>query len=364
MQQTLLITAFLLTLCGLGGALASVAWLPLPWMLGALIVSALIAGLGRAPLALPDGYRFPERFRNGFIALIGVMIGTQVTPQVLDLARTLPWSMTALVLYVGLVFAGNYWLFRRYGGYDPATAFFSAAPGGLIDSITLGEAAGADIQRLAAQQFLRVIVVIVSLPLAISFWVGEPVGSAAGMDGVVSAAPVGPATLGLIALTAAAGFALGSRLRLPASHLIGPLILCAAVTLLFGLDLHLPFWLVALAQVVVGASLGLRFRNISAALLRLAVSLSLVTVCFMMALGAVFAYALEPLTGIRFDHMLISFAPGGVTEMSLVALSLAATPALVTLHHLVRILLTVFLMALMARRLGFSPRQPRPSRRA
>ena len=49
--------------------------------------------------------------------------------------------------------------------------------------------------------------------------------------------------------------------------------------------------------------------------------------------------AFQPLP---FDVLLISFAPGGLIEMSLIALSLNANPALVSLHHMYRILLTVF----------------------
>ena len=52
------------------------------------------------------------------------------------------------------------------------------------------------------------------------------------------------------------------------------------------------------------------------------------------------------------DVLLISFAPGGVTEMSLVALSLQANPAFVTLHHIFRILMTVVELSLAARLLG------------
>ena len=118
--------------------------------------------------------------------------------------------------------------------------------------------------------------------------------------------------------------------------------------------------LIALAQVVVGTSLGQRFRGISGNMIRRARGLSVASVVFMMALGALCAWMVSGVTGIPFDHMLISFAPGGVTEMSLVALSLAASPALVTLHHVVRIFVTVFVMAIAARRLGLTPPPSQP----
>ena len=66
----------------------------------------------------------------------------------------------------------------------------------------------------------------------------------------------------------------------------------------------------------------------------------------MLVLALVFAFAVVPFVAEPIDVLLISFAPGGVTEMSLVALSLQANPAFVTLHHIFRILITVvWLMA-------------------
>ena len=55
------------------------------------------------------------------------------------------------------------------------------------------------------------------------------------------------------------------------------------------------------------------------------------------------------MTGAPFDTLLISFAPGGVTEMALIALSLQANPALVTAHHIYRIILTVIEMSVIQR---------------
>ena len=50
---------------------------------------------------------------------------------------------------------------------------------------------------------------------------------------------------------------------------------------------------------------------------------------------------LARLTGFDIETLIICFAPGGVTEMALVALSLQANPAVVTLHHIYRIILTI-----------------------
>ena len=58
--------------------------------------------------------------------------------------------------------------------------FFSAAPGGLMESIAMSEQYGGKIKVVTLQQFLRIIFVIILVPVMISIWFGAPVGSAAG----------------------------------------------------------------------------------------------------------------------------------------------------------------------------------------
>ncbi|MGK7663670.1 MULTISPECIES: AbrB family transcriptional regulator [unclassified Marinovum] len=344
--RTVCLTCLLLLACGLFGALAAALGLPMPWMIGALIGSALaVAVFQNGPLA---SYDFPMRLRTGFITLIGVMIGTQATPDLLSQLQYLPLTLAALIVFIACAHAGNVVIFRRLGGYDRTTAFFSGTPGGLMESILLGESAGADLRLLTIQQFLRIIVVVSLVPAGLSLWLGHPVGSAAGaLPGETAQITAGELLLVLIA--AAVGLALARLLRLPAGQITGPLFLTAGLSMAGYIDLHVPFWMIATAQVVVGASLGLRFKGVTARMLRRSVWLALLSVGFMLILGAGLATGLHFATGLPFLVLLISFAPGGVTEMSIIALSLAASPALVSLHHVLRILLTVVELTLLTR---------------
>jgi uncharacterized membrane protein AbrB (regulator of aidB expression) len=54
-----------------------------------------------------------------------------------------------------------------------------------------------------------------------------------------------------------------------------------------------------------------------------------------------FAVLLHPLTGLPTIGIFLAFAPGGVAEMSLIALALSLDAALVATHHIVRIFLIV-----------------------
>ncbi|SPF80328.1 hypothetical protein PRI8871_02132 [Pseudoprimorskyibacter insulae] len=342
-------TAALILAGAVGGMIAFQVHIPMPWMLGSLAVSALAVGLFQKTAL--EGYKFPNPLRNCFVALIGVMIGTQVTPELFEILPRIPLILLALAVFVVAAHFGNYLIFQKVGGMDRSTAFYSGTPGGLMESILFGEQAGADIRVLTIQQFLRIILVISLVPTGISLWVGHPVGSAAGPVG--DAAPaLDLAHAAMIAGCGAVGLALARVVHLPASQLIGPMLLAAGLTLSGMVDLHLPFWLIASAQVVIGASLGLRFTGVTLRLLRRSVGLSLLSVGYMILLGGLLAALVQPIVDVDYLVMFISFAPGGVTEMSLVALSLAASPALVSLHHVLRILMTVMELTITSKWMG------------
>lgn len=344
--STLLATFVLVSLGAIGGGLATLTPLPLPFMLGSLIISAGVAML--LPHHLPEGYRFPQSLRLVFIATIGVMIGAQVTPELAALIPSMVVSLAALTVFVGLAHAGNFAIFYHLGGYDRATAFYSGTPGGLMESITMGEEAGANVAVLGMQQFLRIILVITLVPVGLSLWYGAPVGSAGGISfSPARAGQTGLTDLPLIAAVGAAGLWIGLKFRLPAGQLTGPLF-AAAMLGLSGVGAPaLPDWLIHVAQIVIGTSLGLRFIGLARSDLTRGIWLGLLSVTAMLALGTMLALAVHGMTGTPFDVALISFAPGGVTEMALVALSLNANPALVSAHHIYRIILTVVEISLL-----------------
>ena len=344
----------LVALGTLGGLTARAIGLPLPFILGSLLTVGAAAQLSEAlakdpnKALLPPEFKFNDTLRAIFIAMIGMAIGTRIT---MDVIQTLPkavFSFAALTVFVPLTFWTNYQIFSRIGGYDRPTALFAASPGGLYEAILFGERAGADMRHLVLAQFLRVIFVVTLLPIGMSLYVGHPVGSSAGIS--LAAKDTGYEHLPVAAAVVALGLYGGFRLNLPAAQLLGPLLLAAIVTLSGLAVLDMPPWTLSAAQIVIGTTLGTRFVGIRPMMLVKGAWLGVLTVGSMLAIGTVMAILLRPLTGEHFDVLLVSFAPGGVTEMALIALSLNANPAFVTLHHIYRILLTVFVIGRVAKR--------------
>lgn len=341
--------ALALALGAAGGGIASLLGLPLPILLGSLIAvsAAAIGGLQPTGRVLA----VPMPVRNLFIPVIGVSIGTAVTPGILgEAARWWP-SLLALLVYIPAAHAIGYGLTRRFGRLDPATSYYGTMPGGFVEAITMGDGAGADAAYLMMLQFLRLILCIVLIPIGFSLATGQSVGSATGMviggaDHVLTASD-----WALLILAGALGAWAGHLLRFPAAMVTGPFLLSALVHYVGWVEGGPPGWLIALTQLVVGTSLGARFAGRSPRILLDGLRLSVINVAAMLLLTSVFAAVLHGVVGERWEAVFLAFAPGGLAEMALVALSLELSVIYVTVHHILRIVLAVLVARALAGRL-------------
>ncbi|MDG1532488.1 MAG: AbrB family transcriptional regulator [Paracoccaceae bacterium] len=328
-----------------GAILAYKIGLPMPFMMGSLITTATIIAI--FPKIFPDKYAFAPRLRTVVLTIIGVAIGSQITPEIVARAPEIAISLLGVVLFVPIAHFVNYMILRRLAGYPRYDALFAGAPGGFIESITLAEEYGADVKRVGIQHFLRVVFVIFLVPIILTLYLGNPIGVARADVFVIDLVP--PVQIALIANVALFGFLIARALKIPAGMLIGPLVIAAIISGFNGPSLDVPTWVVAFGQIIVGTSLGIRFQGLKGKLLLKSAWWCLVTVSATLVLSATFSQILYGVSGQSFETLLISFAPGGLTEMGLIALSLSANSAVVVFHHLVRIIMTVMQLTLFIR---------------
>lgn len=347
--------AVTLVIGALAGAAAHWARLPLGYLLGSLLAVGTVAALGLRPL----GYRvtLPARLRFSFVPVIGVAIGGAFTPEVAGQILTWGPSLVALAVFVPMAHALGYAIFRR-GGLSPRDALFGAVPGGLIESVQLGEEAGADVRLLAVLQFLRLILTIVTVPMIFWALTGHAVGSASGAQLAGAAVVLGPQDIAVLLAAGGAGVLIGRALRLPGWIITGPLVASALAHGAGWVEGVPPAWLIAVTQTIIGAGLGARFEGVARAMLIRAGKLAILNGIAALLLAFGFAGLVHLLGGQPVEAAFLAFAPGGLAEMSLIALSLQMSVIYVTAHHVVRIMLAVSI-AKLASRLLF-PRDPRP----
>lgn len=345
-----------LGLGAVGGALFNLLGLPLAWMIGAMCFTT-VAALAGAPL------RGPQRLREVMVTVLGVMLGSTFTPEVLDRLGQWVISLASLVLFVAAVAVSIGLVLHRYAGFGPITAFFSATPGGLIVMVLTGGALGGDERTISLMHSMRLLMTVLVIPFWFQLFHGyQPGGAAAGVGADMTAVDAG-----VLGLCAVVGYWAAKRARIPAHSLIGPMILSALVHVSGVTAAGPPVEAVAVAQVVIGTAVGCRFAGIPVRRILDVLVTGAASTVFMMGAALVCALALARATGLPFQALVLAFAPGGLAEMSLISLSMGIDTAFVATHHIVRILFLVacapIAFRLLARRLGAAERQAEaPSR--
>ncbi len=335
-----------------GGWVARQLGLPLPWMLGPLIVTTIFA-VGRIQIA-GRGVHIPKLARNFMIPIIGVMLGASFSPAIVS--RMVEWvpTMLALLVFIFLGTAAVYHLYRRAFGFDPTTSYFSAVPGGLIDMAIIGEQLGGNSARITLIHFCRIIIAVITIPFILRIIHG-PMNDIVLDNGGHGA--LGAADVAILAACAVGGYFGARALRFPGAVIAGPVIASAIAHGVGLTSASPPEWLVTFAQIVVGAALGSGFATLSPRELghglRAAAAGSVVLACVTVLVAVcMMQFVDEPLAS-----LILAYAPGGVAEMSLIALAMEIGVAFVTTHHIARIVLCVLVMPL-AWRLLFAPKPP------
>jgi membrane AbrB-like protein len=311
-----------------GGALLTAMGWPAAWLMGAMMAVAAAALAG-----LPVG--LPPRLRDGAFLLLGISMGSSVTPESIAAMRTWPGSIALLVASVAATIGVSAWYLERLCGWDRTTARFAAMPGAFASVAVLAATSSADLPRVILAQSLRVFTLVALMPPILSILNGGAV--AAGATGAAPHVNSLAEALAVLAFSAAVAFAL-TRLRVPAGVLLGAMIASAALHATGLVHGRFPPPLVVLGFVATGAVIGARFRGTTLAIVVRTVPGAVVSILLALVVSAAFAAAGAWLLGLPFGQLWLAYAPGGVEAMAAMALVLNLEPAFVGAHHIVRIL--------------------------
>ncbi|SFJ35655.1 AbrB family transcriptional regulator [Celeribacter neptunius] len=346
--KRLSLIALTLLIGAAGGTGFYLMHLPLPWMLGSMLAIFTFVMAG-APLETPN------TLRPIVIPVIGVMLGSGFSAETFEHISRWGLSLAGLAVYLAMAAALVVPFYIKVGRLDPVTAFFSAMPGGLNEMTVIGSAMGGDEKRIILAHAGRIVVSISIIALWFRVILGYDVrgvplsgGTGAGLTLMSALILIGCALLGAW---------LGNRLRLPAPGLLGPMILSGAAHLTGLTHSSPPALIVVAAQVILGTTMGCRFKGASPRLVGQTLLLTLGGTVITMTLSLGFALLLHGAFGQTMEQVLLAYAPGGLTEMSLVALAMHAEVAYISIHHLVRIVILIALapslLTRIAGRLGY-----------
>ncbi len=323
-----------LTLLVLSGVLAAgLEWAAFPaaLLLGPMI-AAIMLGVGGTEI------RAPRWSFAAAQALIGLMIARSFTPSILaSIAQG--WLMLLLVVSTTIA-AGAVvgWVLTRARVLPGSTAAWGSSPGGAAAMVALAAEYGADVRLVAFMQYLRVVVVVLTASVVTRLYVGAA---------PPPAAPVAfwtwPPLLPFAATLAVAvvGAVAARRLRVPAGAMIGPMALGTALHAAGIADIVLPPWLMALAYVGLGWTVGLGFNRVIFLYALRAVPKLLLATGLLIALCAASAWLLTLVLHIDPLSAYLATSPGGLDSVAIIVVGSHADVPLVLAAQTLRLLLVL-----------------------
>lgn len=329
----------------IGGLVFESLRLPLPWLIGPLLTVGL-ANLSGLRLQAPNGGRQAGQ------VVIGASIGLYFTPEVAGIVLTHLPSMAAVALLSILFAIMGSWILARIARMDPITAYFGTVPGGMAEMLALGDRLGAQPLPMTLAQVIRVTIIVLTLPPALT-WTGM-----IGADPFSGQRlPVDWTMLGLV-LAACGGAAIAlNRLNMANAWMLGACVVAAALTVGEIETTSMPGFLSRAAQGLIGLGLGARFnREEFAKSPRVVVGAACATV-FLMVLCLGLAGALWLYSGLPLATLIAATAPGGLAEMSITAQVLNLGVPVVTAFHIMRIFMITLATMPMFRALDYLRRR-------
>jgi len=323
------LTSFLLPcLAGAtGGYLFHRLGMPAAWMSGAL-VAATVAALAGLRIRVPDP------IGRAMFLLMGVVLGSAVTPETLRLMVTWPVSMAGLAILVPAIVAAITVYLVRVERYDRETAFYASVPGALSYVMALALTSKADARVVAVIQSFRLVLLMAVLPGLISV-------AGLGSGGTRVIGGTGPGNWYdfplLFALSVSCGLGM-ERLRVPGGATVGAML---ASAILHGTGLvtsSIPEMVMIAGFVVMGVLIAERFAGTSLVEIRQLLRASVAAFVIGTAISILLALVVAWITGLQVGKVVLAYAPGGIEAMAILAFLLDMDPAFVGAHHIVRFL--------------------------
>ena len=300
---------------------------PIPWMIGPMIAVAAFSLMGVRLLSVPYGRQMGQ-------VILGSAVSLYFTPTVVAaLAANLP-AIAAATVAAFLVGALGALTLSRASGVDGKSTFFASIPGGAMAMAVLAERYGAQVAPVAVAHSLRVSIVVILIPFALTYSGIPLVGSAYRPDV--------PLDYSILVPWLAFGFVLGEvseRLRLQNGYLLAPIFFGAALAV-SGIQLSgVPHWMTDFAQLMFGLVLGARYERAFFVRYRLFIPFALLNSLFIVIASVAAAALLAWGFNLPIATMILATAPGGLAEMTITAQVLQISVPLVVAFHLFRVVM-------------------------
>jgi len=234
---------------------------------------------------------------------------------------------------------------EKFSNYDKKTSIFSAAPGALGPLMILAEDEKSDLSRVATSHLIRLIIIITVFPFIVnSFYSVEEIET---VKSTVENQNIFDLLI-LIFLSIILIF-LFDKLKIPAALLSGTLIASGFLQVTDLASYKLPSNIIDYSLLILGSSVGCRFANKTFSEIGKNALHSFVATFLLVLLGLLAAFIASLVIDKNFFTLLLSYCPGGIYEVAVIAIFFDLDPEFVSFHHIIRLLMILFIVPLILR---------------
>ena len=312
--------------------------LPLAWFLGPMLATSIGALLGLK-------IKIPRLILSSILILLGLYIGNYIDKDLF--AQIHEWIFTSLIMFIYIIlsiFVVSIYL-QKFSKYEKKTSIFSAAPGALGPLMILAEDQKTDLSHVATSHLIRLIIIVTVFPFFVNSYYNaemtEFVGEINKNQNIFHLFSLIISSIILIIIF--------DKFKIPAALLSGTLVASGILQLTEIASYQVSSDIVDYSLLILGASVGCRFADKTFNEVAKNAFHSFIATFLLVALGIVAALVASFIIDKNFFTLLLSYCPGGIYEVAVIAIFFDLDPEFVSFHHIIRLLMILFIVPIILR---------------
>ena len=309
---------------------------PLAWFLGPMLITSLASLIGLK-------IQMPRLVLSSILILLGLYIGNYIDKSLFSQIHQWAWTSLIMLVYiiVSVLIVSKY--LQIFSKYEKKTSIFSAAPGALGPLMILAEDEKLDLSQVATSHLIRLIIIITVFPFIVNSFYDTPGIEAA--EEILQKQNI----YNLIILIFSSLFLIFifDKLRIPAALLSGTLVASGFLQITEIASYQLTPNIIDYCLLILGASVGCRFADKSFGEIGRNALHSFVATFLLVMLGLIAAFIASLIIDKNFFTLLLSYCPGGIYEVAVIAIFFNLDPEFVSFHHIIRLLMILFIVPIL-----------------
>ena len=312
--------------------------IPLAWFLGPMIVTSIAALSGLKII-------MPKIVLSFILIILGLHIGNYIDQNLFNQMINWIWTSLIMLIYIIICILVVSKYLQKFSGYDKKASIFSAAPGALGPLMILAESEKTDLSQVATSHLIRLIIIITVIPFIIVNNTNTDTLLIEKFD------YMSQNHINLILLVSVSLFFIFifDKIKVPAALLSGTLFASGLLQITDIASYKLPDETVNFCLLILGSSVGCKFAEKTVKEIANNSLHSIVATTILVVLGLLAAYVSTFFVDTNILTLILSFSPGGIYEVAVIAIAFDLDPDFVAFHHIIRLLFILLTVPIILR---------------